>query len=54
MATTTNMKPRRMRTQEEPPAQTRAKLLDATAQSVLDVGYAATTTRRVACAGDWP
>ena len=38
----------RRRTQEERRAETRAKLLDATIQSVLDVGYAATTTRRVA------
>lgn len=36
------------RTQQERRAQTRAKLLDATIQSVLDAGYAATTTRRVA------
>ena len=36
------------RTQEERRAETRAKLLDATVQSVLEVGYAATTTRRVA------
>jgi AcrR family transcriptional regulator len=36
------------RTQEERRAETRAKLLDATIQSLLDVGYAATTTRRVA------
>lgn len=35
------------RTQEERTAETRGKLLDATIQSVLDVGYAATTTRRV-------
>jgi AcrR family transcriptional regulator len=35
------------RTQEERTAATRAKLLDATIQSVLDVGYAATTSRRV-------
>jgi AcrR family transcriptional regulator len=36
------------RTQEQRRAETRAKLLDATIQSLLDVGYAATTTRRVA------
>jgi AcrR family transcriptional regulator len=36
------------RTQEERRAETRTKLLDATIQSLLDVGYAATTTRRVA------
>jgi AcrR family transcriptional regulator len=36
------------RTQEERRAETRTKLLDATIQSVLDVGYANTTTRRVA------
>jgi AcrR family transcriptional regulator len=36
------------RTQEERRAETRAKLLDATIHSVLEVGYAATTTRRVA------
>jgi AcrR family transcriptional regulator len=36
------------RTQEERRAETQAKLLDATIESVLDVGYAATTTRRVA------
>ena len=40
--------PPRRRTQEERRAETRAKLLDATLQSVLDVGYAATTSRRVA------
>jgi AcrR family transcriptional regulator len=44
----TNATPHRRRTQEERRAQTRAKLLDATVQSVLDVGYAGTTTRRVA------
>jgi AcrR family transcriptional regulator len=38
----------RRRTQEERRAETRTKLLDATIQSVLDVGYAGTTTRRVA------
>ncbi|MHB8689658.1 MAG: TetR/AcrR family transcriptional regulator [Solirubrobacteraceae bacterium] len=36
------------RTQEERRAETRSKLLDATIRSLLDVGYAATTTRRVA------
>lgn len=36
------------RTQEQRTAQTRAKLLDATIESLLAVGYAATTTRRVA------
>jgi AcrR family transcriptional regulator len=36
------------RTQEERRAETRAKLLDATIRSLLDVGYAGTTTRRVA------
>lgn len=36
------------RTQEGRRAETRAKLLDATVKSVLEVGYAATTTRRVA------
>ncbi|MCW3039892.1 MAG: betI 15 [Solirubrobacterales bacterium] len=35
------------RTQEERTAETRGKLLDAVIRSVLDVGYAATTTRRV-------
>lgn len=35
------------RTQEERTAETRGKLMDATIQSVLEVGYAATTTRRV-------
>lgn len=35
------------RTQEERTAETRGRLLDATIKSVLDVGYAATTTRRV-------
>jgi AcrR family transcriptional regulator len=39
---------RTRRTQEERRAETRAKLLDATIESVLEVGYAATTTRRVA------
>lgn len=36
------------RTQEERTAQTRARLLDATIDSLIEVGYAATTTRRVA------
>jgi AcrR family transcriptional regulator len=36
------------RTQEERSAETRAKLLDAAINSVLEVGYAQTTTRRVA------
>jgi AcrR family transcriptional regulator len=36
------------RTQEERRAETRGKLLDAAIQSLLDVGYAGTTTRRVA------
>ena len=36
------------RTQQERRAQTRARLLEATIQSLLDVGYQATTTRRVA------
>jgi AcrR family transcriptional regulator len=40
--------PRAQRTQEERTAKTRAKLLDATIESVLDVGYAQTTTRRIA------
>ena len=40
--------PQPRRSQEERRAETRAKLLDATIQSLLDVGYAATTTRRVA------
>jgi AcrR family transcriptional regulator len=38
----------RRRTQEERRAETRAKLLDATIRCVLEVGYAGTTTRRVA------
>jgi AcrR family transcriptional regulator len=46
MASTEISRPRR--SQEERRAETRAKLLDATIQSVLEVGYAATTTRRVA------
>ncbi len=46
METIAPARPRR--TQEERRAETRAKLLDATVQSVLEVGYAATTTRRVA------
>jgi AcrR family transcriptional regulator len=36
------------RTQEQRRAQTRKKLLDATIQSLLEVGYAGTTMRRVA------
>lgn len=36
------------RTQEERSSETRAKLLDATIASLQDVGYGATTTRRVA------
>ncbi len=39
---------RRRRTQEQRRAETKAKLLDATIQSLLDVGYAATTSARVA------
>ena len=39
---------RRQRTQEERRAETRAKLLDATIESILEVGYAQTTTRSVA------
>ena len=35
------------RTQEERRAETRAKLLDATIESLLEVGYPGTTTRRV-------
>ncbi len=45
---TAKISPPRRRTQEERRAETRAKLLDATVKSVVDVGYAATTTRRVA------
>lgn len=41
-------RPRPRRTQEERRAETQAKLLDATIESVLEVGYAQTTTRRVA------
>ena len=37
-----------MATQAQRRESTRARLLDATIQSLLDVGYAATTTRRVA------
>jgi AcrR family transcriptional regulator len=40
-------RPRERRTQEQRRAETRGKLLDATIQSLLDAGYAATTTRRV-------
>jgi AcrR family transcriptional regulator len=36
------------RTQEERTADTRAKLLDATIESILEVGYTQTTTRRIA------
>lgn len=36
------------RTQHERTARTRAKLLDATVESLLEVGYAQTTTRRIA------
>lgn len=36
------------RTQEQRTAETRARLLDATIESLIEVGYAATTTRRVA------
>ena len=46
--TTATPKPRERRTQAERREQTRAKLLDATIQSLLEVGYAGTTTRRVA------
>jgi AcrR family transcriptional regulator len=38
----------RRRTQEERSAHTRALLLDATLESLIEVGYAGTTTRRVA------
>jgi AcrR family transcriptional regulator len=38
----------RRRTQEERSARTRTALLEATIQSLMDVGYAGTTTRRVA------
>jgi AcrR family transcriptional regulator len=41
-------RPRTRRTQEERRAETQAKLLDATIDSVLEVGYERTTTRRVA------
>ncbi len=44
---TTEPRPIR-RTQEERTAETRRKLLDATLTSLLEVGYAGTTTRRVA------
>jgi AcrR family transcriptional regulator len=40
--------PRRRRTQEERRAETQAKVLDATIRSVLEHGYAQTTTRQVA------
>jgi AcrR family transcriptional regulator len=39
---------RPQRTQEERSSETRAKLLDATIDSILEVGYAQTTTRRIA------
>jgi AcrR family transcriptional regulator len=39
--------PQRRRTQAERRAQTRARLLDATIESLIEVGYAATTIRRV-------
>jgi AcrR family transcriptional regulator len=39
---------RSQRTQEERRTETRAKLLDATIESILEVGYAQTTTRSVA------
>jgi AcrR family transcriptional regulator len=39
---------RPQRTQEERTAETRAKLLDATIESIVEVGYAQTTTRRIA------
>jgi AcrR family transcriptional regulator len=42
------IEPRTRRRQEQRRADTRGKLLDATIQSVLEVGYSATTTRRVA------
>jgi AcrR family transcriptional regulator len=40
--------PRIRRTQQQRRAETRGKLLDATIESLLEVGYAATTMRRVA------
>jgi len=40
--------PKPRRTQEQRTAETRTKLLDATIESLLEAGYAATTTRRVA------
>jgi AcrR family transcriptional regulator len=39
--------PPRRRTQSERRAETRGRLLDATVESLIEVGYAATTTRRV-------
>jgi AcrR family transcriptional regulator len=48
MTASTASRPRARRTQEERTAETRAKLLDATIESILEVGYAQTTTRRVA------
>jgi AcrR family transcriptional regulator len=48
-AGTTRVRTRRdARRQEERSAETRTKLLEATVESILEVGYAATTTRRVA------
>ncbi|MTD45647.1 TetR family transcriptional regulator [Conexibacter sp. W3-3-2] len=47
-ATGTTPPARPRRTQEQRTAETRAKLLDATIESLLEAGYAATTTRRVA------
>ncbi len=46
MAVNPRIPPRR--TQEERRAETRGKLLDVTIRSILEVGYAQTTTRRVA------
>ena len=46
--TTSSRKPAERRTQAERREQTRAKLLEAAIESLLEVGYAATTTRRVA------
>lgn len=39
--------PRLRRTQEERSQETRARLLDATIESLIDVGYAGTTTTAV-------
>ena len=44
----TRAQPRRRRTQEERRAETQAKVLDATIRSLLEHGYARTTTRQVA------